>query len=81
MESLSKTAPPTNEITSLRSFFDTCEANIRGLEALGVTTDTYGSLLIPILLEKLPQTIRFAIFRSDISADKSLDKQRNALRK
>ena len=57
------------------------ESNIRGLEALDVKTDTYGCLLIPILLKKLPESIRYAIFRSDSSADKSLDKLRIALRR
>ncbi|KAK3748158.1 hypothetical protein QZH41_006187 [Actinostola sp. cb2023] len=81
MESLSRAYAPSSETTSLRIFYDTCEANIRGLEALGVTTDSYGSLLIPILLKKLPESIRCAIFRADQSADKSLDKLRTTLRK
>ncbi|XP_068757594.1 uncharacterized protein [Montipora capricornis] len=63
------------------NIFDSYESNIRGLEALDVKTDTYGCLLIPILLKKLPESIRYAIFRSDSSADKSLDKLRIALRR
>ena len=81
MESLTRATPPTYEISSLRTFYDTYESNICGLEALDVKTDTYGCLLIPILLKKLPESIRYAIFRSDSSADKSLDKLRIALRR
>ena len=81
MDSLTRATPPTYEISSLRTFYDSYESNIRGLEALDVKTDTYGCLLIPILLKKLPESIRYAIFRSDSSADKSLDKLRIALRR
>ena len=81
MDSLTRATPPKDEISSLRTFYDFYESNIRGLEALDVKTDTYGCLLIPILLKKLPESIRYAIFRSDSSADKSLDKLRIALRR
>ena len=79
MESLTRATSPTYEISSLRTFFDTYESNSCGLEALDAKTDTYGCLLIPTLL--LPESIRYAIFRSESSADKSLDKLRIALRR
>ena len=56
MESLSKIHAPSSDTTNLREFHDICEANIRGLETLGVMTDSYGSLLIPILLKKIQRT-------------------------
>ena len=80
MESLSKIDAPPADTKNLRTFYDTCEANIRGLEALGVKTETYGSLLIPILLKKIPEEIRYSIFRADPSADSSLDRLRIAMR-
>lgn len=52
MDALTRATPPSNDIGSLRTFYDEYESNIRGLEALNVTTDSYGSLLIPILLKK-----------------------------
>ena len=55
MESLINIPSPTNNTTNLREFYDTCESNIRGLEALDVKADSYGNLLIPILLKKIPE--------------------------
>ena len=37
--------------------------NARGLEALGVRASQYGSLLIPVVMSKLPQDIRLKIAR------------------
>ena len=54
MESLINIPSPTNNTTNLREFYDTCESNIRGLEALDVKADSYGNLL-PILLKKIPE--------------------------
>ena len=80
MESLSKINVPPADTKNLRTFYDTREANIRHLEALGVKTETYGSLLIPILLKKIPEEIRYSIFRADPSADNFLDRLRIAMR-
>ena len=65
---------------NLWKFGDLCEANIRGLETIGVMTESYGSLLIPILLKKIPVDIRRLIFRADPLADSSLDILRVAIR-
>ena len=80
MESLSKIHGPSSDTKNLREFHDICEANIRGLETLGVMTESYGSLLIPILLKKIPEDIRRLIFRADPLADSSLDRLRVAIR-
>lgn len=80
MESLSKIHAPSSESKNLREFYDTCEANIRGLETLGVMTESYGSLLIPILLKKIPEEICCLIFRTDLLADSSLDRLRVTIR-
>jgi hypothetical protein len=39
------------------------EASIRGLESLGQSQDTYGSLLIPIIFGKLPGEMRKSLTR------------------
>ena len=80
MDSLSKIHAPSSDTKNLREFYNTCEANIRGLETLGVMTESYGSLLIPILLKKIPEDIRCLIFRADPLADSSLDRLRLAIR-
>ena len=43
-------------------------------------TESYGSLLIPILLKKIPEDIRRLIFRVDPLADSYLDRLRVAMR-
>ncbi|XP_078370370.1 uncharacterized protein LOC144654152 [Oculina patagonica] len=79
MESLSKISAPSADVQQLRQFYDSCESNIRALETLGVQTDSYGSLLIPILLKKLPEQLRCTIFRTNPQADCSLNDLRTAL--
>ena len=48
---------------SLRSIYDKVMVNIRGLEALGITSEQYGSLLIPVIMTKFPSEIRLRIAR------------------
>ena len=43
-------------------------------------TESYGSLLIPILLKKIPEDIHRLIFRADPLADSSPDRLRVAIR-
>lgn len=43
---------------ALRYLYDRIEANICELKSLGVYSKTYGSLLSPLLLNKLPLDIR-----------------------
>ena len=80
MESLAKIHAPSSDTKNLRAFHDLCETHIRGLETLGVMTESYGSLRIPILLKKIPEDIRLLIFRADPLADSSLDRLRVAIR-
>ena len=46
---------------------------------MGVQTDCYGSLLIPILLKKLPEDLRCIIFRANCTAYSSLNDLRRAI--
>lgn len=55
---------PVNSVVSLRKFYDTTETYIRGLESLGKNEDSYGSLLTPVILQKLPQIVRNNITRA-----------------
>ena len=54
MQALLNIASPTTNLTSLRQFYDTIENHIRGLSALGKSEESFASLLIPIILGKLP---------------------------
>ena len=81
MEALWKLPPPSDELSSIVEFHDNLESYIRGLAGLGRTDDTYGELLIPIILEKLPRKIRKEIAREHGDREWSLSDLRAAIRK
>ena len=58
MQALLEITTPTNSLSSLQLFYDTIEAHIRGLAALGKSKDAYGAMLVPIILGKLPVDVR-----------------------
>ena len=58
MQSLIDIQRPDNSVVSLRTFHGKIETCIRELESLGQCSDTYGDLLVPIILEKLPGEVR-----------------------
>ena len=43
--------------SQLRSIYDKIYANVRGLEALGIGAEWYGSFLIPIVMDRLPADV------------------------
>ena len=47
----------------LRHLFDSVEVQVRGLKALGISSESYWSLLSSILLNKLPPEIRLIVSR------------------
>ena len=51
-------------VTRLRNLHDQIEVHYRGLEALGGDQITYSSIVVPTLLEKLPEGVRFNMIRS-----------------
>ena len=53
-----------HDVKGLRRLCDTTEANVRGLKALEVDAESYGSLMVPILMSKLPPEIRLIVSRS-----------------
>ena len=48
---------------SLRSAYDKISVHIRGLSSLGVASDQYGGLLVPVIMSKLPNEVRVRIAR------------------
>ena len=54
----------TDNTSQLRFVYDKISINVRGLEALGVNSSQYGSLLIPVVMSKLPQDVRLQIARN-----------------
>ena len=65
MESLVKIAAVTSDsnLKRRRELYDQVEAHVRALQALGVESGSYGKLLIPLLMEKLPTNLRLIISR------------------
>ena len=58
MESFVKLQP----ITSMK-MYDLVEGNVRSLSSLGVSSDTYGKLLVHLLIEKISHSLRQVISR------------------
>ena len=50
--------------SQLRFVYDKVSVHVRGLEALGVNSSQYGSLLIPVIMAKLPPEVRVQIARN-----------------
>ena len=58
MKALLSLASPTNSLASLRMFYDSVESYIRGLSSLGKSEQSYGDLLVPIIMSKLSTEVR-----------------------
>ena len=75
MESLVKIAAVASDsnLKRLRELYGQVEAHIRALQAIGVENESYGKLLIPLLMEKLPANLRLIISRSIDKEEWDLD--------
>ena len=58
MESLLKLSCVSSmvDIKRIRMVYDMIESNVRSLQNLGIRAEMYGSLLIPIMLQKYPKS-------------------------
>ena len=72
MQALLDVANPVNSLSSLQLFYNTIEGNIQGLAALEKSEDSYGALLIPIILGKLPTDIQRNLAREHGSLEWTL---------
>ena len=50
-------------VTRLRTLQDQIEIHYRGLDAIGVDKNSYSSIVVPILMEKVPEAIRYNMVR------------------
>lgn len=62
-----------NDVRSLRRLCDGVETHFRGLEALGVDKETYSSVVVPYILNLLPDSIRLLITRGQKSHEWNVD--------
>ena len=51
------------DVKGLRRLFDNVETQVRSLSGLGVDSTSYGSMLIPVLLSKIPEEMKLVISR------------------
>ena len=73
MQALLEIPPPSEHLDSFRSFYDILETHIRGLACLGKSQESYGDLLIPIVLGKLPTEFRKNLAREHGTLDWTID--------
>ena len=50
-----------DSVSRLSSFYNTIESHIRSLLTMGINPSHYGPLLIPVILERLPDAIKLLI--------------------
>ena len=58
MQALLEMPSPLSNLVSLHTFYDTVESHIRGLSSLGKSEHSYGDLLVPIIMGKLPTDLQ-----------------------
>ena len=52
-----------NNVTSQQKIYDPVESSIWNLKSISIDPDSYGSLLTPLLTEKLPSEVRMIVAR------------------
>ena len=72
---------PRSDTASLQGFYDRIECYIRGLESLGTYDSTFGTILTPIIYNKLPSDVRRNITRDSGNDDWDFDSIRRAIKK
>ncbi len=58
MEELMKIPACGDKPSQMHYVYDKVSVHVRGLESLGVNSEQYGSLLIPVIMAKLPSDVR-----------------------
>ena len=52
------------DLSAIRRFYDDIEANVRSLQSLGIDSRNYGSLLSPLIMERLPHELKLIVSRN-----------------
>ena len=63
MDELLKIPSSPDKLRQLKYVYDKINVHVRGLEALGIDSEKYGSLFIPIIMARLPREIYLQIAR------------------
>lgn len=62
----------SSDVIALRKLHDDCEVQVRSLDSMGLVSDTYGSLLCLIKIERIPEDIALA-FSQERDEDDTLN--------
>ena len=81
MQALLEMPSPTSNLASLQAFYDSIETHTRGLSSLGKSRETYGDLLVPIILGKLPMEIRKSLAREHTNTEWTINELTSAILK
>ena len=81
MQALLDLPKPIYELSSLQVFYDTMENHVRGLESLGRSHESYGDLLVPIVLGMLPCDMRTNLARDHDSHEWKFQQLRESILK
>ena len=81
MQALLNYSSPANDIASLQQFYDSMETHVRGLASLGKSQETYGDLLVPIIIGKLPNNLKRNLAREHTYLEWTFPQLRNAISK
>ena len=52
---------PSEKVSQLRYIYDKINVHVRGLESLGMSQESYGGLLIPIIMQRMPNEITIQV--------------------
>ncbi|XP_057374753.1 uncharacterized protein LOC130695607 [Daphnia carinata] len=80
MRALYNLQKPEANLKTLRGFYEQVESYVHGLESLRKAPDTYGDLLVCILLDKLPGEVRKNVARQHDQDEFTLEQLRKALK-
>ena len=81
MQGLLELPRPTSTIVSLRTFQEKMESYIRGLQSLGQGQESFGNLLVSVILGKLPADVKHNMTRDYGNNKWQLQDLRQALKK
>ena len=79
MQALVELKNPNNTLSSLQLFYDSIESHVRRLQSLGTPQETYGSMLVSIILTKLSTEVRRNLARSHGTEKWTLSKLQSSI--
>ena len=65
--------PSCTDVKGLRRLFDQVSSHVRSFKSLDVGSETYGGLLCPVLVAKLPLELQLIVSRKLSEEDWNLD--------